>query len=227
MVQFAGPPVNGMATPAAWPTAAMWICDAVPVTPVVVTEPDILRVSGSKMKTPVPVAVDPVPGVSCAPVRVAKNTWRPICPRISPLGFAAVCTFTYRLPLRRLSTCDGVRMVPVGTVQVPPSPLLSGMMTGEALPTGPSWMCATVPSMLVVVTLPEMALVDGSIEKDALPVAKVVTAGVSCAPFSDVLLSIAGGPPPPPSPPQEDTSMQPHNAPASHTDLACMGASHR
>jgi hypothetical protein len=61
---------------------------------VVVTLPDIVAVAGSKMNTPVPVAVDPVGGVSCAPARLAKNTWRPICPRISPVGLAAVCTFT-------------------------------------------------------------------------------------------------------------------------------------
>src|SRR5258705_12715023 len=93
------------------------------------------------------------------------------------------------------------------------------MMTGEAVPTGPSWMCATVPSMLAVLTVPEMAPLDMSIEKEALPVAKVVTAGDSCPPFSEVLLNV-GGVPPPPSLPQEEMRREPHTAAASHAKPA-------
>jgi hypothetical protein len=76
-------------------------------------------------------------------------------------------------------------MVPSGTVQVPPSAFVRGMMTGEAVPTGPSWMCATFPSMLLVFTVPEIAPLSVSMVKMAVPVAIVVTAGVSCAPLSD------------------------------------------
>ena len=74
--------------------APMCMCATTPVTPVVVTVPDIVLVSGSRTNTPVPVAVDVVGGVSCAAVSVAKKIVRPSCPRISPFGFAAVCTFT-------------------------------------------------------------------------------------------------------------------------------------
>jgi hypothetical protein len=94
IVHVVGPPVNGIATPAAVPMGPMCMCEATPVTPLAVTLPDMVEVSGSKMNTPVPVAVDVVGGVSCAAVSVAKNTCRPSCPRISPFGLAAVCTFT-------------------------------------------------------------------------------------------------------------------------------------
>jgi hypothetical protein len=37
------------------------------------------------------------------------------CARISPFGFAAVCTVMYRLPASRLAGCASESFVPVGT----------------------------------------------------------------------------------------------------------------
>src|SRR5258708_32108108 len=115
-------------------------------------------------------------------------------------------------------------MVLSGTVQVPPAPLASGTMTGAAVPTGPSWMCASVPSMLLVFTVPLMAPLDVSTVKNALPVATVVTAGVSCAPLSDAVLKtvfaveLFGL-----SLPQDDTRTLAKNAAAMRKQSARMG----
>src|SRR5258705_185756 len=46
----------------------MW--DATPTRPVVVTVPDMVRVSGSSMMTPDPVAAVVTAGFSCAPLKV-------------------------------------------------------------------------------------------------------------------------------------------------------------
>jgi hypothetical protein len=106
------------------------------------------------------------------------------------------------LPFFRLSSCEAVSVLPSGTVHVPLSPFVSGMMTGERTPTGPSWMCATVASMLLVFTVPEIAPLSVSMVKTAVPVANVVTGGVSCAPlreadFTTIVLGLLSVPPQP------------------------------
>src|ERR1035437_9964493 len=75
------------------------------------------------------------------------------CPRISPPGLAAVWTLTYRFPAWKLANCASVNFAPAGTAYVSPF-FVSGMITVPFLPVAASWMCATVPAMPVVVTLP-------------------------------------------------------------------------
>jgi hypothetical protein len=69
-------------------------------------------------------------------------------------------------------------------------------------------MCAATPSMLRVVTEPMMAPLFMSMVKTALPVAAVVTAGVSCAPFRDAVFTTLLLPEPPESPPPHDDSTR-------------------
>src|SRR5258705_2826402 len=72
--------------------------------------------------------------------------------RISPLGFAALWTFTYRPPDRYPSNCALVRVVLAGTVQTPSAVLASGLITGPLRPIAPSSRCAAAPLCIVVRT---------------------------------------------------------------------------
>lgn len=94
---------------------------------------------------PAPVATDGVHGTCEPPERLAKapacikfanTTW----PRISPPGFAVVCTLKYTPPLRRLVICAGVRV----QRKLEKEPVGNAQATAPFTPATPECRCAAV-----------------------------------------------------------------------------------
>ena len=173
--------VSGTMTAPLTPVAPRWMWAAVAVMPVSVMLPLATRVRGLMTRVPVPVAVEPLVGTSCAAFTLANFTFSPIWPRISPSGNTAEWALKSSPPAFRLVTCASVSVASATVTQMPlPTAVsVSGKMTRPLAPNPPVWMCAAVAVMPVNVTRPVIFLVAASKLSKPLPVAVEALFGTS------------------------------------------------